>query len=205
VEASGEKRVSLKEQRQLFRLWQFRHDLPEGWKVKYERWVQKHGEPEHPDFSYYMSSGWTGPTSPKSSVNIQEMSVTKIVDYLKTWIPPEGHCVDTPEGLGRSITQAVANDPIRFASDAVLFIGLDPTYVRGLIEGFRDVPKNRDDFPWQPVLELFQWVVEQPREISGRKSEYSDLDPGWVWARKSIASLLSTSLNECPGQIPFNV
>jgi len=54
VEASDEDIVSLKEQSRLHRLWQFRDHLPKGWNEKYARWVQKYGEPEHPDFSYYM-------------------------------------------------------------------------------------------------------------------------------------------------------
>src|SRR5262249_16810444 len=56
-------------------------------------------------------------------------------------------------------------------------------------------------FDWKPVLKLCSWVVEQPREIKGRRSEYSDLDSGWGWTRKSIAELLGSGFNKGNGQI----
>jgi len=186
-------------------LWQFQNALPEEWKERFDGWVQQYGEPEHPDFSCYSSSTWVGPTSPMPSEDLKKMSVAEIVDYLKSWQPPEGHFVETPEGLSRTLAQAVSDDPIRFALESMAFAGLDPTYVRGFIDGLRDAPKNRDDIPWQHVLELCQWVVEQPREIPGRKAEYSDIDPGWVWARKSIANLLNSGLKSGLGEIPVEL
>src|SRR5207244_4207949 len=41
-------------------------------------------------------------------------------------------------------------------------------------------------------------------EILGRKSQYADLDPGWVWARKTSASLLSAGFESGPAEIPFD-
>ncbi len=202
-EPSKEEVLAIEEKTKLNRLWQFRNNLPANWEEKYECWVQKHKEPKHPDFSYYSSGGWVGPTSPKSAEDLKQMSVSEIVGYLKTWEPPEGHFVETPEGLSRTLAQAVSDDPILFASDAVLFKGLDPTYVRGFIDGFRDVIKDKSDFPWKPLLELFQWAVEQTREFPEPKIMSMEKDPGWAWTRKSIAGLLSRGLSDGSGEIPF--
>lgn len=46
--------------------------------------------------------------------------------------------------------------------------------------------------------------MEQPREIPERKSRYTHLDPGWVWTRKTIASLLATGFESGPVEIPFD-
>lgn len=200
-EASDEDIISLKEQRRMNRLWQFRNDLPVDWQTKYERWVQKHNEPDHPDFTYYVSGAtWVGPTSPKSSDDLKDMTVAEIVEYLKAWVPPEGDFAETPEGLCRTLSQVVSSDPVRFVGDAPLFIGLEPTYVRGFVDGLREIAKNQDDLPWGPLLELLQWVVEQDREPLGTEEKFMDKDPGWSWCRKSIAWLLSSGLN---GDIPF--
>src|SRR5713101_5311940 len=96
----------------------------------------------------------------------------------------------------------VASDSRRFASRAEQFQELDPTYVRALLSGFCDAAKQKRSFSWQPILELCCWVMEQPREIPGRKSRYAGLDPGWVWTRKTIASLLSGGFD---AEIPFEL
>ena len=84
------------------------------------------------------------------------------------------------------------------------FQGLDPTYVRGILMGLEEAAKQSKTFPWSPVIKLCHWVVEQPREIPGRTSEYADLDPGWAWTRKAIASLLSKGFEDGVSKIPYS-
>ena len=52
-------------------------------------------------------------------------------------------------------------------------------------------------------LELAAWVVEQPRELPDRVSDYPDLDRGWVWTRKTIADLLVVALGAADTGIPI--
>lgn len=179
-------------------------DLPPEWKGYYEKWVAEFGEPEHPEFTSYMTS-WVGPTSPKGDEELRTMSVEELVAFLKNWKPTDEHMAPSPEGLGRQLTSIVALDPQRFADAAKRFTILDPTYVRGIISGFHDATREKRSFQWLPVLELCLWVVNQPREIEGRKSEYSDLDPGWLWARKRIAELLEVGFDADQGGIPFDL
>lgn len=182
------------------RLEQFKEHLTGDWQQRYEALVSELGEPEHPDFSSY-STSWVGPTSPKTSGELKQMSVEEIVHFLKEWIAPERQMDHSPEGLGRALASAISEDPVRFAENANLFKDLYPTYVRALFDGFREIPKSKSEIPWEPILDLSKWVVNQQREIQGRKTEYSDIDPGWVWARKSIANLLSNGLKNVTGEI----
>ena len=130
----------------------------------------------------YSSGGFIGPTSPKSSEEIRNLHVGEIVTFLKNWQPSLDDMTEpSPEGFGRELAASVASDPERFAQDALQFQGLDPTYVRSLLSGLQEAAKAKQGFPWQPVLDLCQWVVQQPREISGRTDRYTHLDPGWVW------------------------
>jgi hypothetical protein len=91
----------------------------------------------------------------------------------------------------------VSGDPSRFADGALLFVDLDPTYVRALLFGLREALKQGRSFTWPSVLKLCQWVVSQPREIAGRISDGpTDIDPDWGWTRKAIASLFSEGFDE---------
>ena len=190
--------------RKLQRLQPIRDSLPDDWKAKYDQWVRDVGhEPEHPEFVSYHSS-WTGPTSPKSSADLKQMTADQVVRYLKEWKAPGGHRDPSPEGLGRSLTEAVAAEPVKFAAVANLFKEVDPIYVSGFMSGLREVVANhKQALPWENVLSLCEWVVAQPREIPGRKSDY-DSDTGWGWSRNAIAGLLDLGMTEGVAEIPFS-
>jgi hypothetical protein len=180
--------------------------LPADWQERYRNLVAKHGEPEHPEFPAYRGTVWVGPDSPKTPEELQAMSVEEIAVFLKTWKPPENVLREpSPEGLGRTLSSVVAEDPDRFAVEAERFQDLDPTYVRALFSGLRDGLKQQKVFDWQPVLRLCQWVVDQPREIPGRKVDYLEADPDWGWTRKAIAELLLTGLESESGEIPIEL
>lgn len=185
------------------RLAWFRKDLSGNWKDLFDVLVTELGEPEYPEFAVRRGTAWVGPTSPKPAEELRSMSLEALVEFLRSWKPTAERMVPSPEGLGRVLSPIVAQDPNRFAAEALKFKELDPTYVRALFSGLREATKQKTAFPWQPVLELGFWVVRQPREIPGRKSEYSDLDPGWVWARKAIAEALSSGFEPSDAEIPF--
>lgn len=135
------------------------------------------------------------------------MSVQDIVEFLKRWTPPKGSFGEpSPEGLGRVLASVVAEDPTRFASAAVSYRELDPTYVRALLSGLRDsLRQQQKAFAWAPVLQLCQWVVEQPREIPNRQVSDFDADPDWGWTRKAIADLLFAGFEDGQGTIPIDL
>ena len=202
------------ETEQYAKYWRLRHlaplrdILPPEWGQHYNEWVAELGEPEHPDFFSYSSGGSWGPTSPKGAEDLRSMSVQDIVAFLQTWRQPSGDPTEpSPEGLGRELATVVASEPERFADHAGRFQELDPTYVRWFLSGLRDAVKEKRAFLWRPVLELCQWVMKQPREIPGRRGEYTDLDPGWVWTRGAIADLLYTGfgVEDDLANIPFDL
>lgn len=164
---------------------------------------QDRDSPEHPEFLSYMGELKTGPNSPVDDAYLRGLDTDKLIEFLKEWKPTGDWMGPSPEGLGRHLESIVSQDPERFAQDAERFRDLDPTYVRGLISGLEHAHKEHKPFPWEGVLALCQWVVDQPRELPGRRGEYVDLDPGWVWTRKSIASLLSEGFGAGAAEIPF--
>jgi hypothetical protein len=170
--------------------------LPPEWKARYEALVEELGQPEPPASGAYTITSWEGPESPRTAEDMAAMTADDIVTYLKTWRPPGEFMGPSPDGLARELADVVAQDPERFAQASGLFRDLDPTYVRGLINGLRDAAKQGRLFAWSPVLDLCLWVVRQPQEIPSRREDHRDLiedhdlDPDWGWTRKAIADLL---------------
>lgn len=181
-------------------------NLPQDWQERYRTLIDNYGEPDHVEFPVYTEGGWVGPTSPKSAEELKAMSIPDIVEFLKTWRPPE-HVLfrPSPEGLGRVLSSVVAQDPGPFAVEAKRFQGLDPTYVRAVLSGLRDALKQGGAFDWEPVLVLCGWVLSQPRDTPGRRVERMEADPGWGWTRKAIADLLSAGFGDGPGNIPIGL
>lgn len=179
--------------------------LPADWRRRYEELVGEVGEPEHPEFAAYMQTGWVGPTSAKSADELRTMSVTAIVDFLKAWVPSGDWFGPSKEGLGRELASVVQANPATFAGEAQLFTGINPTYVRALVGGLTDAAKEGRAFDWAPVLELCEWVVQQPMETKERRRRVDDEDPGWGWTRKAIGSLLAAAFAKGAAELPFDL
>lgn len=187
--------------------WIGTENLPQEWQERYRTLVEHYGEPEVGEFPVYAEAEWVGPTSPKSADELKAMSVEDIVEFLKTWRPPDNaFCEPSPEGLGRVLSSVVAQDPGPFAVEAKRFQALDPTYIRAVLSGLRDALKQGGAFDWEPVLDLCGWALSQPRETPGRQvGKEMEADPNWGWTRKAIAGLLSAGFDDGPGSIPIRL
>ena len=179
--------------------------LPAELRDLYEELVAKHGTADHADFVSYHSAVWHGPTSPKTVQNLQSMSVEEVTSYLKNWTPPGGFTDPTPEGLGRVLGSLVAADPQRFTLEAEKFKLDEPTYVRSILQGFREATGHGRTFDWSPVLALSAWAAGHPREVSGELGPHGDRDPHWGWTRKTIAELLSAGFAEGAMELPLEL
>lgn len=114
----------------------------------------------------------------------------------------KGDLCGAREGLGRILKQCIDANPPGFAALAPRCIGLDPTYVRHLLWGFQQAAQ-RCTLPWTPIIELAEWIMDQPREILGRAvTDIFDADADWGPARRPLTDLLTAGLGDGPGQIP---
>jgi hypothetical protein len=192
------------------RAWKFRRlaalegVLPPEWQRRHAELASEFGEAEHPEFVSYSGGIVRGPTSPKAADEFRGMGVEEIAAFLKTWQPTGDFLGPSPEGLGRELTAAVASDPARFVTNASRFQGLEPTYVRALLQGLREALGHERVFSWAPVLELCGLVLAQPANAADEsRQRIDDRDPGWSWTRKAIADLLERGLQPGPVMIPF--
>ncbi len=180
--------------------------LPPEWQKRFHLLVEKHGPPKPIRPAIEVETGFIELTSPKTAEEIKSMSLEDLIEFLKTWKPPEeGIFGPSPRGLERELMHAVTADPERFAAGAEAFQGVDPTYVRALLSGLREALKQGKAFDWVPVLKLCGWVVAQPTEIPGRQVSEISADPDWGATRKTIAYLLTLGFGNHPGAIPFEL
>ncbi len=176
--------------------------LDSRWRNRYDQLAEALGfEPEHPEFLTYTGAAWVGPTSPKERDDLLAMPVDDVVRFLKEWEPGGDFMAPSPEGLGRALAAAVAAEPERFAEAATLFRHLDPTYVRSVVQGWRDAIREGRSFSWAPVLHLCQWVTEQGSDDT-LDAEGLDRDPGWQWTRRAIADLVGAGFAQGSCEIP---
>jgi hypothetical protein len=180
--------------------------LPAAYQQRLDELAARLGEPRALGEPKMGTFGAVGAQSPKSDQELEAMSVEAILAFLSSWQPGTDIFQPTAEGLGNALRTRLAEDPAPFLAHAKQFEGLDPTYVRAFIGGTHSALKAKATFDWRPVLDLALWVVQQPREIPGRKGELMVTDPDWGWTRDSILDLLTSGFDlDLPGHLGYEL
>ncbi len=197
---------SLVEQRdrwQYVRLWPIHGYLTGGWRERFDTLSQRFGEssPEARPAEVV----WEGPESPKTADELGRLSIPDAVAYLASWQPSGDAMGPSIEGLGRIVKEWVQANAESIAPSAMEFSGLDPTYVRAVVEGMQGSVKAGQQFDWEPVLQLCAWAVAQPREWRQEVRFAWERDDSFQWARKAIAWLLEAGLSSGKTPIPFTL
>lgn len=176
-------------------------DLTDADRAELAAMAERLGEPEtHPDFaSYHMS--WMGSTSPISSADLKERSPDDLVDFLASWKESDrfgpGPGVD---GLAQQLTDAVAEEPERFAPLAPRLINLQPAYMGALMNGLQKALEDKKSLPWQPVLAAGLQVLRRPADSDDESQHHT-----WNDVRSSVARLLQRGFEGGLSTIPFEL
>lgn len=195
------------------RSWQLKQlslisdSLSDSWKIRLRNISEGLEKPEHPEFGVYYSSGWVGPNSPRTADDLAALSAIQLSDYLSQWVPKQDEMgiSASREGLAREVATAVARDPQRYVADTSIYYGLDPTYVRAILQGVSESLNKPQSFSWENVVALALWVVSQERSIAGRIVNKWNSDPDWGWTRKRIADLLDVGFRSDTHRIPITL
>ena len=100
-------------------------------------------EPDHPDFSSYMSTGtWIGQESPYSVDELGMLTIDKLVQTLKT---------TREEGLVETFKQLIKTSPSRYYLDFAKFTDLDLSYVNAIIKAYKDLCNEKANLPWSDI------------------------------------------------------
>lgn len=177
--------------------WFNNEDLDFEYKKIYDELVNKYGKPEHPEFSSYIGNSWTGPTSPKSVEELKQYNLKDLVIYLKECTFSDNIMSPSMEGLSRNLTQLAREKVEEFSSNINEFIGLDSTYIRGILMGLIEAVNNGKLIEWNQIVPFCNWIISQPREIVRKeKRNFMDADPHWGWTRKDILRLFEVGFNK---------
>lgn len=145
----------------------------------------------------FESRTFVGPTSPFTIEELAELDDDSLLEVLERWEPDDERIGPSREGLARALAAFAQADPSRVAELAPRLRDLRPAYVQWAFEGLTTALNSEgESFDWNTLIDLAEWVAEQPREIpGGRGDDYDDFDPGWVWTRRQVVSLLERGLD----------
>jgi len=168
--------------------------LPEDRQTEVASLIERFGPPSEPND--FQVTSWVGPTSPLSQEEFSARSPAELVNYLRSWKPSGEPMSPSPEGLGRRMTERIAQEPAPFALLADQISKLEPTYVRSALRGFEQASKQDLSFGWENVLLLAETAVRGPSldaEASG--NDGTDRDTDWHWTRGEAASALQAAMS----------
>ncbi len=177
-------------------------DVPERWRLRLDTLIQVHGDRPAVDELPAPTPIYAGPTSPVDHDALVQMSPEALVDFVVSWIPSSTFGAPEPTGLSRAIQSVVERRPDSYAANARLLERLDPTYLRGALDGFASAALAERPFEWVPVIDLCAFATARPRRIAGRKPTMMGLDANWGGARASVLHLLSEGLTNNRAPIP---
>ena len=191
------------------------HDvLPPAHQAKLASLVEDLGEPDPSSIEPgVIRGGIVGPFSPFDEATLAEMDATTLVDKLKSapYKQEELH-EESPEGLARALRTAGRITAPTWSRQADLFrdAELEPTLLRGIVEGLEEGIKAGVTLEWAATLDLLEWVVEQEdarEQQSARKVAWDsfEADPDFELARRAVASLLRTALSGQSSTVPTMV
>lgn len=135
-------------------------------------------EPEHPDFSSYMSSGWISQKSPYSVDELSSLSIEELIRALSTY--KGGHSWLEPgiEGLVKTVKDLIKASPSYFYADLLKFANLDLAYIYGVIGAYSELWTEKANLPWDDIwyylLEFCLTVVRSDRFWSEENAQARD-------------------------------
>ncbi|MGM0601074.1 MAG: hypothetical protein ACQETH_14790 [Candidatus Rifleibacteriota bacterium] len=143
-------------------------DHGEEEKKLYEKFSKIAGtEPDHPDFSSYISTGWVSKKSPKNLDELKALSLNQLVKELKNFEEPEGFDKPCLEGLLEVFNQLIKEKPLAFYLNLNYFSNLDFSCLHQIIEAYKELWSDRVKLPWEEIwdklLEFCSNIVSQKR------------------------------------------
>ncbi len=148
-------------------------------------------EPEHPDFSSYMTSGWVGERSAFTAQDLLSREPGDLIQLLSTYQEKPGWREPTRRGLALELKAAVIASPDRFRGRLLEFASLDLDYVTEILDAHKELWTKSSYDDWSELLDFSSVLLAregfwEPIDRTGLEPMMADR--GWVVG--SIADLL---------------
>lgn len=198
------------------RLWAIQNELSNTIAQPiFEKLQKEFGDPDPPEWFAFQSystgvrSGWV---SPKSSVELVQLSPDKVLAELKKPYKPSLASFDEPtrEGLATELGRAIKDDPKHFTAIAPSLVDEEilPLYVAHAIRGFGYAWKEKMRFDWEPIIELSQKVSQIKEELTPDGTPIDMIPNYWDEtygnARSAVAELLNIAVEDNENAIPHH-
>ncbi len=182
------------------KLWPIRHFLIGQNKKLFLKLAKSYGELKHPDINNYIESVQN---NRNSGIKINNLNNTPIEEIIKIINKPLRYPMERETNDGTSFYwgEIVKSNPKEISNKADKFKIIEPTHIEALISSCTDYLKISSFERYDKFFELLKWVVDQPRAIPNHDGPYKDLNPGWVWTRRSIANFISELLKIHPKDV----
>ena len=161
--------------------------LPAGLAAELAELKAEFGEMAHPEFGSYMTSAFTGPTSPLDHEALGAMPPGDLRTFLAAWQPGDDHHFGpSVEGLARELQVVAESQPDLLAALAGDLLVLGRSYVRAAIVGWtKALPKGFQ--PTAGVWQLLTTLAQLPDTGEDPPADRSTDDPVWRWAQRNAA------------------
>jgi len=137
---------------------------------------------------------WVGPTSPRTRIELEEMSVDGIFDYVEEWRPTRGQFVPSPAGLGRELEPIVEKRMSHFLDRVDRILKLPPVYVWHVINALRKHVAE-PGFALRSFLQLLDYARTRRADAEAGKFDHLDeADEEQFWG--STVQLIALALSD---------
>src|ERR1019366_7240314 len=133
------------------------------------------------------------------------MRPAEVVDALGSQPPSSDIDSRRPAALSGTLASVVQQKPDVYAPAAAELKRLNPTHLRGALNGFASAIQAGRAFDWKPVTELCAWTACHPAQIAEREDLPSGVDANWGHARHDVLLLLSEGLTSTVAPIPVEL
>jgi len=166
---------------------------------QYNEYVEQAGtEPEHPDFTSYMHSARSIESkSPIPLEDLQKMEIPDLIRVMDTTDEGDGDGFRESgrSGLIKAFRSVVKNNPDAVLQNINLFVDKDLAYSHQIIEGFRELWKDKEiinwDKAWQVLLDFCQLLISRDDFWSEENSrEHNSYIANRHWLVSSISDFI---------------
>jgi len=131
-------------------------------------------EPDHPDFSSYMTSGWVDHKSPIPIENLLSLDVDALVKTINSYEDTGRGWFGEPgiEGLVKTFKEVVKAKAKDIYIELKKFADSDLSYIHPIIEAYRELWNEKKDLPWN---DAWPHLLEFCLQLIKRDNFWSDV------------------------------
>lgn len=154
-------------------------------------------EPEHPDFSSYMSVGGVDYSSPIPVEEILSLEIDALLKHLST-IKDQGSFREPSfNGLVKALQKAVKAEPLKYYTLLHKFAEIDLPFVNSIVEAYQELWTEKAPLPWDEIwsflLRFCHDIVKQERFWSSENAkERASFVANRYWVVGSIGRLIES-------------